>query len=181
MIDWYKVRKLFLFIPDFVESRLAPVKYSKRKGVNIEGEVFFYGKPHLGSEPWCITLGDNVHIADNVQFITHDGGVLILRKYTPDLEITKRIIVGNNVYIGVNAILLPGVKIGNNCVVAAGSIVSKNIADNSVIGGVPAKFIKSIDDYYKKAKKESLHLGDLTKIKKEKELKKFFREVENEK
>lgn len=174
MLNWYKIRKLLLFIPDSIQRKFSPVKYAKRKGVNILGKVYFYGKPNLSTEPWCITLGDNVHITNNVQFITHDGGTLVFRKYTPDLEITKPIKVGNDVYIGINTIILPGVTIGNKCIIAAGSVVTKNVPDNSVVGGAPAKYIKSSDDYYKKIKLESLHIGDLSVLNKEKRLKEIF-------
>ncbi|MEG1620097.1 MAG: acyltransferase, partial [Eubacterium sp.] len=168
-MNWYKLRKLMFFIPDFVQQKINPVKYAKRKGVNIKGKVYFYGKPNLSTEPWCITLGDNVHITNNVQFLTHDGGTLILRKNEPDLEITKPIVVGNDVYIGVNSVILPGVKIGNNCIIAAGAVVTKDIPDNSVYGGIPARFIKTTDEYYKKVKNESLHIGDLSALEKERE------------
>ncbi len=66
------------------------------------GEVHIYGKIKWGSEPWLITLGKNVHLTNGVEFITHDGGTLLFRKQVPDLEITKPIVVGNNVYIGNN-------------------------------------------------------------------------------
>ena len=59
-----------------------------------------------------ITLGNNVHITDGVKFITHDGGTLIYRQYVPDLEITKPIKIGDNVYIGNNLIILQGVTKG---------------------------------------------------------------------
>lgn len=59
-----------------------------------------------------ITLGNNAHITDGVKFITHDGGTLIYRQYVPDLEITKPIKIGDNVYIGNNVIILQGVTKG---------------------------------------------------------------------
>ncbi len=102
----------------------------------------------FSTEPWCITLGNHVHITREVLFITHDGGTLLFRDKIPNLEITAPINVGNHVYIGVRSIIMPGVNIGNNCIIAAGSVVTKDVGDNSVVGGVPAKFIKSIDDYF---------------------------------
>lgn len=69
-------------------------------GINFpRGEVHVYGNVSWGTEPWIITLGKNVHITDGVKFITHDGGTLLYRHLVPDLEITKPIIVGDNVYI----------------------------------------------------------------------------------
>lgn len=126
------------------------------------------------TEPWLITLGENVHITNNVNFITHDGGTLLFRNRVPDLEITKPIKVGNNVYFGNNVIVLPGVTIGNNVVIGAGAVVSRSIPDNSVAVGVPAKVIKSADEYLEKLQKESLHLGSLKGEIKDRALMQYF-------
>jgi acetyltransferase-like isoleucine patch superfamily enzyme len=107
-------------------------------------------------------------------FVTHDGGTLLFRDIIPDLEITKPIEVGNNVYIGVRSIILPGVKIGNECIIAAGSVVTKDVPDHSVVGGVPARFIKSTDDYLKGLKQKSLGLGHLKGKVKDDALKVYF-------
>ncbi len=72
-----------------------------------------YGKVGFGSEPWIINIGDNVYITDGVKFITHDGGTLLFRDHVPDLEITKPITIGNNVYVGNDVIFLPGVTVGS--------------------------------------------------------------------
>lgn len=56
---------------------------------------------------------------------------------------SEPIIIGNHCWIGTNAIILPGTKLGNNCVVAAGSVVNKEFPDNCLIGGVPARIIKT--------------------------------------
>lgn len=119
-----------------------PIEYVKRIGVKLKGEVHFYTSPldMFGSEPWMITIGDNVHITGEVRFITHDGGTLPLRREIPDLEITKPIVLGDNIFIGVRSIILPGVHIGNRCIVAAGSVVTKDIPDNSVVGGVSCPY-----------------------------------------
>ena len=79
--------------------------------------------------------------------MTHDGGILLFRHLVPDLENTAPIVVGDYVYIGVRSIIMPGVTIGNNCIIAAGSIVTKNVPNNSVYGGIPACFIKTTDEY----------------------------------
>lgn len=62
------------------------------------------------------------------------------------LGIMKPVIIGNDVWIGGNATILPGVTIGNNVVVAAGAVVTKDVPDNCVVGGVPARIIKEIED-----------------------------------
>jgi len=155
--------------------KLKPIKYMKKVGVNfLDGKVHIYGNVAWGSEPWIITLGENVYITDGVKFITHDGGTLLYRKQIPDLEITKPIVVGNDVYIGNNVIILPGVTIGNNVVIGAGAVVTKDIPDNSVAAGVPARVIKTADEYLEKLKTESLHLGHLVGEEKDKALKEYY-------
>lgn len=152
-----------------------PYTYMEKAGVNFpRGGVHLYGRISWNSEPWTITLGENVYITDGVKFITHDGGTLLYRHIVPDLEITKPITVGNDVYIGNNVIILPGVNIGNNVVIGAGAVVSRDIPDNSVAVGVPAKVIKSADEYFEKIQKESLHLGHLKGQKKDKALMEYY-------
>ena len=151
-----------------------PYKYALKCGVNFKGSIQIFGKVTWGTEPWIISLGENVVITDDVKFITHDGGTMMFRHLIPDLEITKPIVVGDNVYIGNNVIILPGVTIGNNVIVGAGAVVTKDIPSNSVVGGVPAKVIKSTDEYLEKIKKESLHLGHLKGKEKDKALKDYY-------
>lgn len=98
----------------------------------------------------------------------------MFRDIIPDLEITKPIVVGNNVYIGNNVIILPGVTIGNNVIIGAGAVITKNIPDNSVAVGVPARVIKTADEYFKKITEQSLHLGHLKGQIKDNALKKYY-------
>lgn len=160
----------------FIEifKRVSPVKYAKWIGVNIGNNPHFYGTTSWGTEPWLITMGDNVHITGGCKFINHDGGTLIFRDKIPDLEITKPIVIGNNVYIGEDTMILMGVHIGNNVVIGARSVVTKNIPDNSVAVGIPAKVIKSTDEYLEKLQKESLKLGHLVGKEKDKALRSYF-------
>lgn len=158
-------------------GKLHPAEFAKKVGVNLRGGVsglHIYGNVEWSTEPWIITLGDNVHITDGVKFITHDGGTLLYRKQIPDLEITKPIVVGSDVYIGNNVIILPGVTIGSNVVIGAGAVVTKDIPDNSVAVGVPARMIKTADEYLEKLKKESLHLGHLKGQAKDRALMKYY-------
>ncbi len=170
------IRKIISKLYLICLAKFNHIKFAKYIGVNMGENVFIYGDPisMFGSEPWIITLGNNVHITREVLFVTHDGGTLLFRNQIPDLEITAPITVGNNVYIGVRSIILPGVTIGDNCIIAAGSVVTKDVPDNSVVGGIPAKFIKTSADYLEGIKSKSLHLGHLKYKEKDDALKKHF-------
>ena len=112
----------------------------------------------FGSEPFLVTLGDHVTVTAGVQFVTHDGGVWVFREEFPDVDVFAPIHVGNNVFIGLNSILLPGARIGDNCVIGAGSVVRGEIPPNSVAAGVPAKVIKSLETYRAKVLEGAVHI-----------------------
>lgn len=160
----------------FLRKTNQSIYVSRFLNINCQNpdKVHLYGKINFGTEPWILSFGENVYITDGVKFITHDGGTLLFRDKIPDLELTKPISVGSNVYIGNNAILLPGISIGDNVIIGAGAVVSKNVPSGEVWGGVPAKRIKSIDEYLNKAKRDSLHLGELSGEKKDKALRRYF-------
>lgn len=80
---------------------------------------------------------------------THGGGGAVRQIY-PKFDTFGRIRIGNFVYIGNNSLIMPGVTIGNNVLIGAGSVVTKSIPDNVVVGGNPAHFICTIEDYLKK-------------------------------
>ena len=99
-------------------------------------------------------VGDTVKTTNGVQFITHDGGMHVLRNlgWLKNADKFGKITVGNNVFIGNRCLILPGVAIGNNVVIGAGSIVTKDIPDDSVAVGVPAKVIENISEYFAKSR-----------------------------
>lgn len=159
----------------YIIAKKDPVDLARFLGVNFpEGGVHINGDVVWNTEPWLITLGNNVHITNGVRFITHDGGTLLFRNFEPDLEITKPIKVGDNVYIGNNVLILPGVTIGNNVVIGAGSVISKDVPNDVVVAGVPAKVIKSFEEYHEKLKNESLKLGHLKGKEKDEALKLYY-------
>lgn len=67
-----------------------------------------------------------------------------------DTDIFKPVKIGNNVQIGTDAIIMPGVTIGNNVIVGCAAVVTKDVPDNSVVVGVPARVIESVDEYIAK-------------------------------
>ncbi len=92
-----------------------------------------------------VHIGNHVMIGPNT-LISTVGHPLSPKGRREHLGIAKPISIGNDVWIGGNCVILPGVTIGNNVVVAAGAVVTKNVPDNCVVGGVPAKLIKTIED-----------------------------------
>lgn len=139
-----------------------PIKYWRSKGVIIGERCEIYSSASFGSEPYLISLGDHVRVNSGVNFVTHDGGVWVLRECHKDLkeiDLFGKIRVGNNVHIGTNVLIMPGVTIGNNCIIGCGAIVTKNIPDNSIAVGIPARVIETVDDY--KAK----HINDFDRTK----------------
>ena len=147
-----------------IRYRLKPedaVKLARKIGVRFTAEpgkekcrILSEPSAIFGSEPYLITIGENVEITAGVVFITHDGAVWTLRNFDEkykDLDVFAPIKVGNNVFIGNNAIILPGVTIGDNVVIGAGAVVAKDIPSNSVATGVPAKVIKTLEEYGEKS------------------------------
>jgi acetyltransferase-like isoleucine patch superfamily enzyme len=107
------------------------------------------GFPTFGSEPFLVSIGRHVTISFGVSFITHDGGTFVFRDQKRYEQVIKfgRITIHDNCFIGARSILMPGVTIGPNSVVAAGSVVTKDAGPNVVVGGVPAKVICSVEEY----------------------------------
>ena len=129
-------------------SKINTQSLLRKEGVEI-GNRCRIQSLFFGTEPYLIKLGDHVHVGTDVQFITHDGAVWVMReiKNDPSIDLFGTIRVGNNVFIGNNAIILPKVNIGNNVIVAAGAVVAKDVPSGSIVAGVPAKVIGSTEEY----------------------------------
>jgi acetyltransferase-like isoleucine patch superfamily enzyme len=134
--------------------------YKRHLKINMGNNVRITGKVSFGSEPYLIKIGDNVTITPNVMFITHDGGVAVFRDEYPGLNVYGKIEIGSNVFIGAGAIILPDVVIGDNVVIGAGSLVNKNVPANVVVAGVPAKVIRTLDEYKQLSLKKGLIVDD---------------------
>ncbi len=152
-----RVRKKVLELTDMLLSDTA---YARKIGVKF-GEQCILTSRNWGTEPWLIELGNHVHVTHGVHFVTHDGGVWVFRKEIPDFDVFGKIKVGDNVYIGNNTTILPGVTIGNNCVIGASSVVTKSIPDNSVAAGNPAKYICDVSQYREKIIRHNMGLKSM--------------------
>lgn len=95
---------------------------------------------------WLIEIGDNVTMAPRVHILCHDASTKTFLNFTK----IGRVTIGNNVFIGAESVVLPGVTIGSNVVIGANSTVTRDIPENSVAVGSPARVISTLDAYLEK-------------------------------
>ena len=100
------------------------------------------------SHCFLISIGDNVTLAPRVHILAHDGST---SRYL-NCTIVGLVEIGDNSFIGASSIILPGVKIGSNVIVGSNSVVTKDIPDNCVYTGNPARYLCSTDEYITKQK-----------------------------
>lgn len=156
----FHVLKFLIQFLAYFDSRRYMLYYNKllqSAGLNLTGTPRFIAKSAKFDDFHRITLGDRAVVSMNVHFLTHDYSfttalIALNEKPATDVGIFRNIVVGKNVFIGMNAILLPGSTIGDNVIIGAGSVVRGNIPDNSVVAGNPAVVVGDIKDYALKAK-----------------------------
>ena len=139
------------------------VQIARELGVRIGENCRILTNPYacFGSEPYLIEIGNHVEVTGDCRFVTHDGGLWVLREAEDCKDIDKfgKIKIGNNVFIGLRSTIMPGVTVGDNCVIGAGSLLTKSVPSGEVWAGVPAKRICSIEEY----KEKVLAVADRTK------------------
>ncbi len=112
----------------------------------------------LGSEPYLVSIGDETLVSGGVQFLTHDAGTWVFRREHPEAGRFGRIVVGSRVFIGTEAIILPGVRIGDRSIIGAGAVVTRDVPPGTVAAGVPARVVSSVDDYEARTLRDFPHL-----------------------
>lgn len=148
---------------------LSPEKYARYIGVNMGENNFVPDKETWSSEPYLITVGNNCQITMGVRIFTHGGGQAI-RHQIPDFDAFGKVVIEDYVYIGNNALIMPGVTIGEHSIVAAGSIVTKSVPPNTVVAGNPAKIVCSVNDYIERNIDYNIRTKDLDRDMKKKVL-----------
>lgn len=147
------------------KKAMNPIQFWRAQGAVIGENCEIGSSVSLGSEPYLITIGNHVRISAETSFFTHDGGCWVLRQMDHELaDVDKfdKVVVGNNVHIGVKCLIMPGVTIGDNCVIGAGAVVTKDIPANSVAVGVPARVIETIEAYKEKNLDRFVHTKGMT-------------------
>lgn len=124
-------------------------------GLHSMGEACSILPNTVFADPALVRLGDNVHFS-NCALIGHDGCVAMLNHALGvKLESVGKIDVRDNVFIGFGAIVMPNVTIGPNAIVAAGAVVTRDVAEGDVVGGVPARPIGRVEDLVRKLQQET--------------------------
>lgn len=142
-----------MILKRIINKLKGPLKVAIENGMVVENGVTVMRGVDFGSEPYLIVLHKNCRISSDVLFINHDGGTWAFRNHWDKYkEVIKfgRIEIGEETFVGARSIIMPGVKIGRNCVVAAGSVVTKDVPDYTVVAGVPARKISTTLDYAEK-------------------------------
>lgn len=134
------------------ESKKRTKYIIKHKLFKSVGDNFFFQPRIIPSDPELVKFHNNVTVASDVTFITHDIADKVLNNlgvgYFPYNY--GCIEVMDNVFIGAKTTILPNVKVGPNAIIAAGSVVTKDVPENSIVAGVPARVIGKFDEYVEK-------------------------------
>lgn len=138
------------------------VAFLRSKGAQIGSDVHIYAPSKVlldATNPWLLTIGDHVRITEGVKVLTHDYSWSVLKSCTDErvcpggvLGAQSPVKIGNNVFIGMNAVITRGVTIGDNVVIGAGSVVTRDCPSGGIYAGNPARQIMTIEAYFRKRK-----------------------------
>ena len=162
-----KIKTLFKLLK---RKLIGEFQYAKKQGLVAGKGCTVMGGVYFGSEPYLVTLGDRVRISGEVQFVTHDGGTWAFRRELKEDRVVRfgKIHVGDDTFIGMRSMIMPGVTIGKNCVIGAGSVVTKDVPDRCVVVGIPARVLCTTDEYARKCKDKMPEGFDFTEYYKDK-------------
>ncbi len=153
-------RKVNRLISGYRYDSQSYIAHLRSIGMRIgEGTRIFAPKTVIIDEqtPYMIEIGDNVQITAGVTILTHGFDWSVLKGVYGDVLGSRgKVTIGNNCFIGMHTTILKGVTVGNNVIIGANSVVTKDIPDNSVAVGNPARVVMSLEDYYEKRKKAQI-------------------------
>lgn len=147
------IRKLIFGYRSDSETYLANLR-AKGMRIGKRVRVFEANKTYIDeTRPFLVEIGDDVQITRGVTILTHGYDWSVLKGVYGDvLGSAGRVKIGNNVFIGMNTMILKGVTVGNNVIIGAESLVNKDVPDNVVVAGNPARVICTVEAYYEKRK-----------------------------
>lgn len=147
--------KILKFAQKYLSRFFSPYLFNRillLQGIQVGAHTIFYDPNSMCIDverPWMLKIGDYCKITKGCTILTHDYSRSVLRRVYGEIigeaGITE---IADNVFIGVNSVILMGTKIGKNVIVGAGSVVSGVVPDNVVVAGNPAKIIRTLDEHY---------------------------------
>ena len=158
----YAFIKLASKIPLIGGGNSLIIKYLRKEGCQIGENTHIFSNISAG-EPYLVRIGNNCTISTDVIFLTHDASIGILFNREKYSDMCGKITIGNNCFIGNKSIILYGVTIPDNTIVAAGSVVTKSISEpGKIVGGNPARVIGNVEDFIRKNEPYFLDLHGLS-------------------
>lgn len=153
------IKKVFRKIRDW---NISDEEYARRLGVKI-GEHCYISTRRFPTEAYLITIGNYVRIAPNTMFFTHGGLWSVRKKYNDEtLDYFGKIIIGDYTYIGEGCMIMPGVTIGSNVIIGAGSVVTKSIPDNCMVAGNPIRVIGNTEEFYNRIRRKDVKTANIS-------------------
>jgi acetyltransferase-like isoleucine patch superfamily enzyme len=172
-----KTRKFFLY---WLKCHGNKILFLRTQGVRIGTDCDIITKANnFGSEPWLVEIGNHVTLTLGVTFITHDASSRLFRdkihgmnRHFGNRYGTIRIL--DNSFIGINAIILPGVTIGPDSIVGTGSLVTRTVPPSTVWAGNPARHICTLDEFIERYESKMIPVNAVTRDDLRKELTTYF-------
>lgn len=164
-----------IYLKFFIRDGFSYANYLKRENIlHSQGDNCFISQSANIPDPYLTAIGSNVWITMGCNLLCHDASIIMLNIISSGhLDRVGPIIIGDNCFLGNNVTILPDIRIGSNTIVGTASLVTKDIPDNTVYAGNPARFICSLDEYLLKTeantqkypwkdllKKNSVHIYD---------------------
>lgn len=154
MQNWYiLIKNLFLRLKNWFDligyDDFTIEAYFRKQGANV-GKNNRIMIRSLGESPYLVMIGNHCTITSGVVLLTHDGAGWLFTDELPSLQKFGSIEILDNCFIGINAVILPGVKVGPNSIVGACSVVTKDVPPGMVVAGNPASVVSDIDSYREK-------------------------------
>ena len=123
----------------------SSIKVARTIKLTVGAESFIGSRSiFTGGAGSSVSIGSHCDISDNVHFVTGTHEIDVIGKRTAGKGYAKNIFVGDGVWVGYDALILPGVTIGDKAIVAAGTVVHKNVAARTVVAGSPMQIIREL-------------------------------------
>jgi len=151
------MKKLLQVTRYYVANFLRSIRlwWLRRSGITIGHNTMISMGAHLDVHRGRIVIGDNCLITHGCYIMSHDGAAKMVN---PGSDGNGVVVIGNNVFVGVNSVILPNVTIGDNSVVGAGAVVTSDVPPATVVAGSPARVIKQLTGPFPVLNQNPVHL-----------------------